>query len=569
MHSSRFKSRFVSQVHFVFKRRFGLAVEPSKAMPVEKRTVSEFIAHEEISNGGPAIKQQKVISMLDKQTPPGTKIDPSELREMGIATVELLEKHFKGLRDCPARPEHGNLKPGDLAKKFTSQAPEDPAPDFHKILKDVEGKVLPGVVHWQHPRFMAYYPSSSSLPAMLSETLIAGIGAVGLQWSSNPIATELEVVVMDWIAQMIGMGGDFLHTSGKGGGILQNTAGEAMVVVTVAARIQKQRELLAAKPPDQRMVDEDLDEAAYYADSSRLVVYMSDQTHYCGPKACRVAGLRCRKVPARLVNNNFELFPEDVAEAIAADRAKGLIPCIMWLNHGTTNTCGADVQVEGFGELCKREGMWLHIDAAYAGPSWALPEFRHYGEAAAKHVDSLNLNGSKWFLCGFDSAFLYVRDRQKLVSTFSATDVFMAKSDESIYNPELKNWAVPLGRRFRALRIWAVIEYFGVSGIRAYLRQAIEQADWLRAKIDSMPELLEQPIRNKLGLVCFRIKGDDSLTESLSKACLDAGFVVYPSKLEGKSIVRVALGGPATECQDLEALWKIVLEQLPSSPATQ
>eukprot|EP00419_Tripos_fusus_P032689 CAMPEP_0172771182 /NCGR_PEP_ID=MMETSP1074-20121228/190132_1 /TAXON_ID=2916 /ORGANISM="Ceratium fusus, Strain PA161109" /LENGTH=460 /DNA_ID=CAMNT_0013607079 /DNA_START=131 /DNA_END=1511 /DNA_ORIENTATION=+ len=426
-------------------------------------------------------------------TIPMTSVDRETLQELGQQTLDMLGKYVGHLSELPVRAER---KPGELAKQFPSSPPTTPT-EFRRILAKVEEHVLPGITHWQHPRFMAYYPSSSSVPAILSETIIAALGVVGLQWSASPIATELEVVVMDWLAKMLGFDGAFLHRSGKGGGILQNTAGEAIANIMVCARVRKQREI----NPDAAW------EEAFYADSSKLVVYMSNQTHFSGPKACRVAGMRVHTIPARLTDGNFRLHPADLQAAINSDRAAGLVPCALQLNFGSTNTCGLDNAAE-FEGIAAEERLWVHVDAAYAGPAWALEEFSADAAAVSRVATSVNVNGSKWFLCGFDSAFLWVRDRRLLIDVFAASDDFMAPAEDGIYNPEFKDWSIPLGRRFRALRIWTVIEYFGTDGIRSFLRAAIEQAQWLRDRVDAHPSFA-QPVRTRLGMLCIRLAESD------------------------------------------------------------
>lgn len=478
---------------------------------------------------------------------PSTKVESQTLKALGLQTLELLSEHVQHLHSKPVKPK---IEPGQFAKRFDSFPPEKPRA-FADLLDKVKADILPGVTHWQHPRFMAYYPSSGSVPAILAETVIAAIGSVGLQWSANPIATELEVVVMDWLAHILGLGGEFLHMSGKGGGILQNTAGEAIVAIMVCARVQKHRKLNPSLSRDE----------AFYQDSSKFVVYMSDQTHFSGPKACRVSGMRVNSVSARLVNGNYRLCCDDVRAAIEKDKAAGLVPVAIQLNYGSTNTSGCD-DISEFEELVKVEDLWLHMDAAYAGPSWALEEFRGEVAAVNRIATSVNVNGSKWFLCGFDSAFLWIRDRRLLTEVFAASDVYMPASGDSIYAPEFKDWALPLGRRFRALRIWLVIEYFGVEGIKLFLRRAIAQADWLKAKVDAHPSI-EQLVQTRFGLVCLALtgaagEGAEGVANiaSLSEHLQEAGFLSYPSSVHGKAILRVALGGSATSQEDVETLWE-------------
>ena len=230
----------------------------------------------------------------------------------------------------------------------------------------------------------------------------------------------------------------------------------------------------------------------------------------------------------------------------------------MQLNYGTTNTSSND-PVGDFEAIVEQENLWLHVDAAYAGPSWTLPEFQHRFKDVERIATSFNFNGSKWFLCGFDSAFLWVNDRNVLKHTFSASGAYLApNAGDGIYDPELKDWAVPLGRRFRSLRIWMVINYFGVEGIQAHLRSSISLADHLRSKLASRPDLFEIPIDTELGLVVFALKGGCAQTQMLCDTLLtkEGGeFCVYPSKLEGKTIVRAALGGVLSDAGDVDAFY--------------
>ncbi|MDQ3230773.1 MAG: pyridoxal-dependent decarboxylase, partial [Pseudobdellovibrionaceae bacterium] len=415
------------------------------------------------------------------------------------------------------------------------------------------------ITHWQHPRFFAYYPATTSIPAILSELLIAALGSVGLQWSANPAATELECVVMDWVMRMLHAPDDspFLHQSRQGGGLIQNTAGEAMAVVMVAARVHKH-------------LQEDAGvhalEDIYWQDSSSLVVYMSDQTHFSGPKAVRVAGMRLRKISAkRLSHGNYGITADQVREAMNEDRAKGLTPCCVLLNYGSTNTSGYD-ELESFRGFREQEQVWVHVDAAYAGASLILPEYRERARCIQDLATSFNFNGSKWLLCGFDSAFLFIRDRQLLKAVYAAGGEYLAQtSEEEIYNPEFKDWSIPLGRRFRALRIWMVLSYYGVEGLQQYLRQSIQQATWVRDKIDRSG-IFKQVVRTEWGLVCFQLATEDTaknerFLERLNQLSEDGKkFLVYPSQLDGQRFVRLALGSVHTQSEDLELFWQTCLQ---------
>jgi len=339
----------------------------------------------------------------------------------GTEIIEYLSERLKTLDNTNIKSD---LKPGELASKFSSNAPLEPQ-QFASLMTDLESKIMPGVTHWQHPRFLSYYPATSSLPAILSELIIASIGSVGLQWSANPIGTELECVVMDWIAKMLHADSNspFLHTSGLGGGLIQNTAGEALVVVMTSARVHKHLQLKNVETMES--LTEDEQEAIFYQDSSKFVIYMSDQTHFSGPKAARVAGVRVRTIKAKLLQDgNYGINSLQVRKAMSEDRANGFIPCAVQLNYGSTNTCGYD-DINSFKDFAQQENVWLHVDAAYAGASLILPQFQVQSKVIQSIATSFNFNGSKWFLCGFDSAFLYVRDRKLLKDVFAASGDYM------------------------------------------------------------------------------------------------------------------------------------------------
>lgn len=485
---------------------------------------------------------------------PEHKLHGAVLEELGREVMASIRKHVDRMNGpdnaVPAKP---TVKPGEIAKSFGEKPPEKGRP-FADILRDFETKVLPGATHWQHPRFFAYYPSAASVPSILSESCIAVINSVGLQWAANPVGTELEVVVMDWLAQLIGVSGPFLHTSGKGGGLIRNTAGEAMMDMCVAARIQTQRRLLKERHGD-KFDKED----AYHADSSKLVLYCSDQAHFSGPKAARVAGMRSKLIPARrLADGNYGITVDDVRKVMKEDVAQGLVPCFVLLNHGSTNTCGYD-DAEGMAALIEEFHVWVHCDAAFAGSFWVLPQFQGRTEVIQRNCTSFNFNGSKAFLCGFDSAFYWVKDRKPLMEAFSATGAFMAPADgDGIYDPEFKDWSVPLGRRFRSLRIWMVLSYFGAEGMRKYLGGVVEQADWLRKQIDEHKGL-GQAVHTDLGLVCLTAqKGKGDVTKQLATQLQSEGMLCFPSVIDGTPHLRLALGGSNTTMDEVHELWAAI-----------
>lgn len=490
------------------------------------------------------------------------KLDATLLRQELAEALALVEAHWRGLAQKPVKPQ---LKEGDVARLFARELADHGA-SMTTLMQEVQGKILPALTLWQHPRFWAYYPATTSNPAVVGEMLVAALGAVGLQWSASPAVTELECVVMDWLMRLLHAddSSPFLHTSRRGGGIIQNTASEAIIVVMVAARIAHQR-LKMRQELGRELSDDELQEA-YYRDASRLVVYMSDQTHFSGEKAARVAGLRVHKIKASLLaNGNYGLTANQVKQAMDEDRNRGLTPLFCLLNFGSTNTAGCD-DLAGFKGFAERESVWLHVDAAYAGPALMLKQFAQDAKDLQQVASSFNFNGSKWLLSGFDSAFLFVKDRAPLKAAYAASGSYLAVTEsENVYNPEFKDWSLPLGRRFRALRIWLVLRYFGAAGLRAFLQQGIDQAGWLAAEIDASKHFA-QIVRGRFGLLCFALRDQDlkanqEFIARLGQLSQDGReFLLYPSVLDGRPFLRVALGGNHTTMEDLKAFWAACLK---------
>eukprot|EP01060_Flectonema_neradi_P001486 TRINITY_DN10899_c0_g3_i1.p1 TRINITY_DN10899_c0_g3~~TRINITY_DN10899_c0_g3_i1.p1 ORF type:complete len:505 (+),score=79.24 TRINITY_DN10899_c0_g3_i1:572-2086(+) len=484
-------------------------------------------------------------------------LDPKALRKLGNATLQVLEKHLSPVSNTSASVLP-TVKPGELASQFGSM-PEKPQ-EYNSILKDLEKKILPGVVQWQHPNFMAYFPANTTVPAAMGDLVITSIGTLGLQWASCPIATELEVVVMDWIAKLFGIGGPFLHTSKQGGGMIQSTASDCAVAVASAARVKKLTQLLqqSGRSPSE------IADLRFNSDASKLVTYQSTCTHFSGEKAARVAGIRCHKIKSKLLKKtgNYGITVADVEKQIKEDLAAGLTPCMVQLNYGTTNTCGYD-DLAGFDRLRKKYGLWIHVDAAYAGSTWALPEFHPRSKQVAAVADSINVNASKWMLCGFDTSLLYVRDKRPLLDIFSATDNYMADDVDvdcgAVYSPEFKDWGVPLGRKFRSLRVWMVLSYYGKSGIQKSIRNGISCADFLREKVESDPNFVSVA-RTDTSLVCFRVVSSSgrNISREICDYCTTQGYFFNPSVLNGDVFIRVAFGGVNTTVSHAKKLWKVL-----------
>eukprot|EP00397_Hematodinium_sp_SG-2012_P032427 GEMP01034527.1.p1 GENE.GEMP01034527.1~~GEMP01034527.1.p1 ORF type:complete len:487 (+),score=108.71 GEMP01034527.1:51-1511(+) len=481
-------------------------------------------------------------------------MDTPKLRHLGEQTIDILCRYYERLaeNDTSVNQKHAR---GEAASHFSEEPPEEPKMhEFEKVIADVEHKIIPYLCHWQNPRFMAYYPSATSLPAILGDALVAGLNPVGLQWAASPISTELEVVVMDWFASIIKLpkNSPYRHRSKIGGGITQGTASEAIFAAVAAAKYKKQKELYQMSKGGGEISAEEREEL-FYADSSKLVGYISDQSHFSCAKATRLNNIRTRMIPTEFYKGNYVLRAHAVEAAMKEDRAKGLVPCVVLLTYGSTNTCAFD-DVEEYREISKE--IWIHLDAAYAGSAWVLPDIP---TPPLEICNSFNFNGSKWLLCAFDSAFFFVKDCNWLKDVFSASGDYLHQSetDQTIFDPEFKNWSLPLGRRFRALRLWLVVEYYGARGIREHVQKGVNQGHFLRAKIDEHNSL-EQSVTTNLGLVVAHAKAGNEATRLLGEHLVAKGFLVYPSKIKDAVVLRFALGGLLTEMVHVETLWSEV-----------
>ncbi|KAL1162073.1 hypothetical protein V6Z11_A07G177800 [Gossypium hirsutum] len=312
-------------------------------------------------------------------------MDAEQLREYGHKMVDFIADYYKTIENFPVLSQ---VEPGYLRNLLPDSAPNQPD-SFQHVLDDIQAKILPGVTHWQSPNYFAYYPSNSSVAGFVGEMLSAGLNIVGFSWITSPAATELEMIVLDWLAKMLKLPEDFL-SAGQGGGVIQGTASEAVLVV-----------LLAARDKVLRRVGKDALE--------KLVVYASDQMHSSLQKACQIAGIHpenCRLLKATS-STNYALSPEFLSETISQDLTIGLIPFFLCATVGTTSSTAVDPLLS-LGKIAKSNGMWFHVDAAYAGSACVCPEFRHYMDGV-EEADSFNMNAHKWFLTNFDCSALWVK----------------------------------------------------------------------------------------------------------------------------------------------------------------
>lgn len=476
-----------------------------------------------------------------------------DFRRQGHAFIDYIADYWSRVGDFPVLSQ---VKPGQIASQLPITPPPQPGDDqeWDAIRRDLDQIILPGLTHWQSPRFFGFFPANISGPSVLGELLSAGLGVQGMLWLTSPACTELETRVLDWLAQMLHLPPQF-HSTGSGGGVIHGTASEAALVAIVAARHRL------------RALHSDATDIA-----SRLTIYCSQQAHSSIVKAAVIAGLSSGpddRSRVRLIDVDVkgQMRMDLLQQAITSDLAAGLVPGFVCASVGTTGTTAID-PVPDIAKVIRAHAphAWLHIDAAHAGAAAICLELRHILNGI-EHADSFCFNPHKWLLTNFDCDCFYVRDRRVLIDSLSITPEYLrnAASDSGEVF-DYRDWQVPLGRRFRALKLWFVIRHYGVSGLQTFIRQHIDLAtrfeSWVRA--DSRFEIVAP---RTLNLVCFRLKnpsGSADLNRELL-AKINTGGRIYlthtalpPAMGNHPCVLRMAIGGTHTTLPDVQEAWAVI-----------
>ncbi|XP_075684652.1 aromatic-L-amino-acid decarboxylase [Rhinoderma darwinii] len=469
-------------------------------------------------------------------------MNSAEFRKRGRDMVDYIANYLEQIESRQVFPD---VEPGYLRPLIPDSAPEE-GETYEDIMKDVESLIMPGVTHWHSPYFFAYFPAGSSYPAMLADMLCGAIGCIGFSWASSPACTELETVMLDWLGKMIGLPEQFLAGSkGEGGGVIQGTASEATLMALLAARTKITRRLQAEKP--------DLSEAEII---SRMVAYTSDQAHSSVERAGLISGVRMKKIQS---DENFVARGQALQRTLEKDKAEGLIPVFVCATLGTTSSCSFDNLME-LGPICNAENIWLHVDAAYAGSAFICPEFR-YLMRGVEFADSFNFNPHKWLLVNFDCSTFWIKKRSDLIGAFKVDPVYLQyDQQESGLVTDYRHWQIPLGRRFRSLKLWFVLRMYGVNGLQDHIRKHIRLAqEFLEfVKKDDRFEICAQVI---LGLVCFRLKGSNTLNKSFLQKINNLKKIhLVPCCLGDKFILRFAVCARTVESNHIVFAWKHIEE---------
>lgn len=458
-----------------------------------------------------------------------------QFRQYGRELVDWIADYWQRVEEFPVL---SRVKPGEIRSQLPASPPEQ-SESFDAVMRDVEEIILPGVTHWQSPNFFAYFPANASGPSILGELLCAGLGVQGMSWTTSPACTELETHVLDWLVELMDLPEKF-HSSGRGGGVIQHTASDATLCALLAAR-----ERATAFKSNEAGVD------------NRLVAYASDQAHSSVEKAVKIAGLGragLRLIPS---DENFAMRVDALRETIRADESRGLKPYFVCATVGTTSSNAID-PLGDIGQVCREADVWLHVDAAMSGSAAVCPEFRWILEGL-EGADSYTFNPHKWLFTNFDCNAFWVADREALIRTLSILPEYLKnRATESGAVIDYRDWHVPLGRRFRALKLWFVLRHYGAEGLRHHVREHVRLAQWFaqQARRDDDFELAVDP---PLNLVCFRHKAGDRFNERLLEALNASGrlFLTH-TRLGGAYTLRISVGQTHTRTRHVEAAWRLI-----------
>ena len=463
---------------------------------------------------------------------------PEEFRRHGHTVVDWIADYYARIESLPVL---SRARPGEVRGSLPPEPPES-GESFETILHDVEKLILPGITHWQSPNFFAFFPANASGPGILGDLLASGLGVQGMLWATSPACTELETHVLDWLVKMLDLPEKFLSTS-TGGGVIQDTASSASLCALLAAR-----ERATNFVSNQRGCD------------GKLVAYASAQAHSSIEKDVQIAGLGRENLRMIEVDKNFAMRADVLSRQIEQDRRAGLVPCFVCATVGTTSSNAID-PVPEIGRLCREHKLWLHVDAAMSGTAALCPEFRHIHDGL-EYADSYCFNPHKWMFTNFDCDCFYVADRKALIQTLSVLPEYLRnQATESGAVIDYRDWQIPLGRRFRSLKLWFVIRHYGVEGLRYHIRRHVELAqqfaDWVK-KDDRFELAAAVP----LNLVCFRHKDGDDVNQKLMDRLNRSGdLYLTHTRLDNRLTLRFCVGQTNTMARHVERAWKRILEE--------
>jgi aromatic-L-amino-acid/L-tryptophan decarboxylase len=463
-----------------------------------------------------------------------------EFRIAGHRLIDWIADYRERVADFPVMAQ---TKPGAIREQLPTAAPERPE-SFDAIMSDLERIILPGLTHWQHPGFFGYFPSNGLLASVLGDYTSTGLGVIGLSWQSSPALTELEEVVVDWMRQMVGLPEEW-------SGVIQDTASTSTLIALICAREKASGFALAR--------------GGLQAEARPLMVYGTQHANSSVEKAALLAGFGRDNIRSIELDENHAMRADLLEVAIAEDLELGRLPCAIVATTGTTATTALD-PIEDIAAISKKFGIWLHVDAAMAGSAMILPECRWMWKGI-EGAESLVLNCHKWLGAAFDCSLYYVRDSELLIRVMSTNPSYLQSSaDSQVKN--LRDWGIPIGRRFRSLKLWFLLREQGIHKLQQRLRRDMDNAQWLAEQMKNTPGwLVLAPVI--LQTVCIRYEPEglsaeaiDSHTQAWAARVNHSGKAyLTPAVLDGRWMVRVSIGAEATEREHVAAVWELLRKE--------
>jgi aromatic-L-amino-acid/L-tryptophan decarboxylase len=464
-------------------------------------------------------------------------MEKKEFRIWAHRFVDWMADYYETIEEYPVK---SRVLPGDILSSLPEKPPAE-GEDMADIFSDFQKLILPGITHWQSPNFFAYFPANGSFPSILAEMLTSALGSQCMIWETSPAAAELEERVMDWLKNMAGIPANW-------SGVIQDTASTATLAAILTAR--------------ERCFDYHVNETGLQS-LQQLRVYCSAETHSSVEKAVKIAGIGRKNLVKISLDGEFRMDANALELAIRKDLDEGRMPCCVVATLGTTG-CTAIDPLDEIAAVCRKYGAWLHIDAAYGGTALLLPEFRWMTDGI-EDADSMVFNPHKWMFTNFDCSAYFVKDKELLIRTFEILPEYLKTGTRGKVN-DYRDWGVPLGRRFRALKLWFVIRSFGVEGLKSAIRNHIEYARWLEEQVVNTPEFERMAARN-FSVVCFRFHPAgmddpgtiDRVNEILLNAINSSGKAYLThTKLNGQFTIRMSISQTSVEKRHVEKTWELI-----------
>jgi aromatic-L-amino-acid decarboxylase len=461
---------------------------------------------------------------------------PEEFRIAGHELVDWIATYLETIEE---RPVGAAVQPGDVRRTLPPHPPSSPEP-WRDVLADVDDKLAPGLVSWQHPHFYAYFPANTSYPSILGDLLAAGLAQQGMSWVTSPACTEVETLMLDWMVELLGLPPRFASTSERGGGVIQGSASEATLTAILAARW---------RATGGRVNDD--------GDTTRLVAYATAQAHSSIEKGLRIAGIgtdRLRVVPH---DEAFAMRPDALGELMAADRDRGLVPFFVCSTHGTTSSMAFD-PTPVIASVCDEHGAWLHVDAAMSGIAALAPAHRWVNDGLDR-ADSYCTNPHKWMGVGFDCDLFWTADRHALLGALSILPAYLrSAAADAGAAIDYRDWQIPLGRRFRALKLWFAIRLDGVEAMRSMIDRHVDATEHL-AGLVAADDRFEIVAPHPLNLLCIALCAGDAATDDLVERANATGRALFTrTVLDGRSVLRISVGAGATTRRHVEEAWELL-----------